>query len=145
MLTEVLHIAPYAVAFSLPVALVGGVLGSAKVNPDKASPLLLAFPPVYLLLACLYSDRTLRILRLADYVHKYLDPARYRALVVLPQWNSDVNGHIGLCKLLNRYGLTALRMSKAYHDERMPAELERADYHVSSNIGRTISAAPASR
>jgi hypothetical protein len=66
---------------------------------------------------------------------------RQRAVIVLPQWNSDVNGHIGLCKLLNRYGLTALRMSKAYHDERMPAELERADYHVSSNIGRTISAA----
>ncbi|HUS05036.1 MAG TPA: hypothetical protein VMZ52_01980 [Bryobacteraceae bacterium] len=64
-----------------------------------------------------------------------------RAVVVLPQWNSDANGHLGLCKLLNRYGITALRMSKAYHDERMPPELERADYHVSSNIGRTISAA----
>ncbi|MGH9628892.1 MAG: dienelactone hydrolase family protein [Bryobacteraceae bacterium] len=64
-----------------------------------------------------------------------------RAVVVLPQWNSDVNGHIGLCRLLNRFGITALRMSLAYHDERMPAELERADYHVSSNVGRTISAA----
>ena len=31
-------------------------------------------------------------------------------------------------------------MSMAYHAERMPAELERADYHVSSNIGRTIHA-----
>jgi hypothetical protein len=28
----------------------------------------------------------------------------------------------------------------AYHDRRMPAELERADYHVSSNVGRTIHA-----
>src|SRR5947199_6999089 len=46
-------------------ALVGGALGSDKVNPDKVSPLLFAFPPVYLLLACLYSDRTLRILQLA--------------------------------------------------------------------------------
>ncbi len=63
-----------------------------------------------------------------------------RAVIVLPQWNSDAGGHIGLCKLLNKFGLTALRMSMAYHDVRMPAELKRADYHVSSNIGRTIAA-----
>lgn len=64
-----------------------------------------------------------------------------RAVLVLPQWNSDAEGHIGLCRLLNQFGLTALRMSKAYHDRRMPAELDRADYHVSGNIGRTIHAA----
>jgi hypothetical protein len=63
-----------------------------------------------------------------------------RAVLVLPQWNADINGHVGLCKLLNRFGLTALRMSLAYHDRRMPPELSRADYHVSSNIGRTIHA-----
>lgn len=63
-----------------------------------------------------------------------------RAVLVLPQWNSDYGGHVGLCKLLNRFGLSALRMSLAYHDRRMPAELERADYHVSSNVGRTIHA-----
>jgi pimeloyl-ACP methyl ester carboxylesterase len=45
-----------------------------------------------------------------------------------------------LCRLLNRYGLTALRMSLAYHDHRKPPEIERADYHVSSNVGRTIHA-----
>jgi hypothetical protein len=61
-------------------------------------------------------------------------------LVVLPQWNSDANGHVGLAKLLNRFGISALRMTMAYHAERMPAELERAEYHVSSNIGRTIHA-----
>jgi hypothetical protein len=66
--------------------------------------------------------------------------AKRRAVIVLPQWNSDSEGHIGLCKLLNRFGLTTLRMSMAYHDFRMPAELKRADYHVSSNIGRTIAA-----
>lgn len=77
-------------------------------------------------------------------VHADFFPApqdRGRAVLVLPQWNSDVNGHVGLCKLLNRFGITALRMSMAYHDRRMPAELERADYHVSSNLGRTIAAA----
>src|SRR5579862_4847906 len=52
-----------------------------------------------------------------------------RAVLVLPQWNSDAGGHLGLCKLLNRFGITALRMSMAYHDRRMPKELERADYH----------------
>jgi hypothetical protein len=64
-----------------------------------------------------------------------------RALVVLPQWNSDAGGHVGLAKLLNRFGISALRMTMAYHAERMPEELQRADYHVSSNIGRTIHAA----
>lgn len=63
-----------------------------------------------------------------------------RAVVVLPQWNAGAQGHVGLCKLLNRFGVAALRMSLAYHDRRMPAELERADYHVSSNVGRTIHA-----
>ena len=61
-----------------------------------------------------------------------------RAVVVLPQWNSDPDGHIGLSRLLARCGISALRLSLPYHDERMPPELTRADYIVSSNIGRTI-------
>jgi hypothetical protein len=78
-----------------------------------------------------------------DTVHALWLPAEKgpkRALVVLPQWNSGPDGHVGLAKLLNRFGISALRMTMAYHAERMPAELERADYHVSSNIGRTIHA-----
>jgi hypothetical protein len=66
---------------------------------------------------------------------------RGRVLVVLPQWNSGPDGHVGLAKLLNRFGISALRLTMAYHAERRPAETERADYHVSSNIGRTIHAA----
>ena len=62
---------------------------------------------------------------------------RRRAVVVLPQWNADAGGHIGLCRLLNRFGITALRLSLPYHDRRMPRELSRADYIVSANIGRT--------
>jgi len=61
-----------------------------------------------------------------------------RAVVVLPQWNSDTEGHVGLCRLFARFGLTALRLSLPYHDERRPADLERADFIVSSNIGRTL-------
>lgn len=78
-----------------------------------------------------------------DTVHALWFPApkdRGRALVVLPQWNSGPDGHVGLAKLLNRFGISALRMTMAYHAERKPAELQRADYHVSSNIGRTIHA-----
>jgi dienelactone hydrolase len=61
-----------------------------------------------------------------------------RAVVVLPQWNADANGHIGLSRILARCGISALRLSLPYHDRRMPAELTRADYIVSSNIARTV-------
>ena len=63
---------------------------------------------------------------------------RGRAVVVLPQWNSDPQGHIGLSRLLARFGVSALRLSLPYHDARMPSELTRADYILSSNIVRTI-------
>jgi hypothetical protein len=56
---------------------------------------------------------------------------------VLPQWNADAEGHVGLCRLLNRFDLSALRLSLPYHDARMPPELTRADFIVSANIGRT--------
>ena len=63
---------------------------------------------------------------------------RRRAVLVLPQWNADAGGHVGLCQLLNRFGLSALRLTLPYHDGRRPQELRRADYIVSANIGRTI-------
>ena len=61
-----------------------------------------------------------------------------RAVVVLAQWNSDPDGHIGLCKILQKLGIASLRISLPYHDARRPAELTRADYIVSSNIVRTL-------
>jgi hypothetical protein len=64
--------------------------------------------------------------------------AERRAVVVLPQWNSDAQGHIGLSRLLARFGVSALRLSLPYHDARMPPELTRADYIVSANIARTV-------
>ena len=60
------------------------------------------------------------------------------AVLVLPQWNSDAEGHVGLCRLLAWSGLSALRLSLPYHDQRMPPELQRADYIVSANIARTV-------
>ena len=61
-----------------------------------------------------------------------------RAVLVLPQWNADEGGHVGLCRLLARFGMTALRLSLPYHDTRMPPDLTRADYIVSANIVRTL-------
>jgi dienelactone hydrolase len=61
-----------------------------------------------------------------------------QAIIVMPQWNADAFSHNALCSLFNRFGISALRLSKPYHDIRRPSELERSDYAVSSNIGRTI-------
>ena len=74
----------------------------------------------------------------ARYFHDTSPKGRRRAVVVLPQWNADSDGHVGLCRLMNRFGLSALRLSLPYHDARMPPELRRADYIVSPNLGRTI-------
>ena len=72
---------------------------------------------------------------------EHQDPARPKqAIVVMPQWNADAFSHNALCAVFNRMGISALRLSKPYHDIRRPAELERSDYAVSANIGRTISA-----
>lgn len=63
-----------------------------------------------------------------------------QAMIVMPQWNADAFSHNALCTMFNRFGISALRLSKPYHDIRRPSELERSDYAVSSNIGRTIAA-----
>jgi hypothetical protein len=65
-------------------------------------------------------------------------PKGQAAVLVLPQWNSTADGHIGLSKLLAWSGISALRLSLPYHDWRMPPELHRADYIVSANVARTV-------
>ena len=68
-------------------------------------------------------------------------PGRRRvATLVLPHWNASASQHGALCVGLAKLGISALRVSLPYHDYRMPAELERADYAVSSNVARTIDA-----
>lgn len=62
------------------------------------------------------------------------------AVIVMPQWNGDYNAHVALAKLFAWYGVSALRLSMPYHDQRKPPYLERSDYMVSSNLGRTIQA-----
>jgi len=60
------------------------------------------------------------------------------AILVLPQWNAQPDSHVEACRIFNSLGITALRLTLPYHEERRPAELERAEHLVSSNIGRTI-------
>ncbi len=75
-------------------------------------------------------------------VHARLFPAagRERATVVVPQWNADAESHVGLCRMLQRLGITALRTCLPYHEQRRPPGMERADYMVSPNLGRTLQA-----
>jgi hypothetical protein len=63
-----------------------------------------------------------------------------RAVLVLPHWNAQIHQHVSLCRALSMLGISALRLSLPYHDLRMPAELHRADYAVSSNLARTVDA-----
>ena len=65
-------------------------------------------------------------------------PKPRAAVLVMPQWNADPGGHVGLCRLLAWNGMSALRLSLPYHDQRMPPELHRADYIVSANVARTV-------
>ena len=66
-------------------------------------------------------------------------PARgRRAVVLLPHWNSDALAYNSLCQVLNYMGIAVLRLTMPYHDIRRPAEIDRADYAVSANIGRTL-------
>jgi dienelactone hydrolase len=68
-------------------------------------------------------------------------PARGKsAVVLLPHWNSDALAYCSLCRVLNRLGISVLRLSMPYHDIRRPAEIRRADYAVSANIARTLDA-----
>jgi dienelactone hydrolase len=74
----------------------------------------------------------------ATYFRSVRNARGRRAVVVLPQWNAGPDGHVGLCRLLTRFGVSALRLSLPYHDARKPPELNRADYIVSSNVARTV-------
>ena len=60
------------------------------------------------------------------------------AVVVLPHWNAKEGAQDGLCKLLNRFGLTALKLALPYHEARRPGGLARADFMLSPNVGRTL-------
>jgi hypothetical protein len=106
-----------------------------------------------------FSYTTPRDFRLSDNMLKFTSPVRTpfpennvvhgqwfpgknrkKAVLVLPHWNAPGDAHNALARAFQKFGISAMRLSLPYHDFRMPAELQRADYAVSSNIGRTIDA-----
>lgn len=60
------------------------------------------------------------------------------AVVVLPHWNAKPGTYFDLCKVFRKVGVSALRLTLPYHEQRMPPHLERADYLVAPNIGLTL-------
>jgi hypothetical protein len=60
------------------------------------------------------------------------------AVVILPHWNAREGSYFDLCRILNRVGISALRMTLPYHEARMPPGLERADHLVAPNVGLTL-------
>jgi hypothetical protein len=62
------------------------------------------------------------------------------AVVVLPQWNAGWDAQMGICRWLNRLGLSALKMSLPYHDRRAVDGIDRDNYLVGPNIGLTLQA-----
>jgi hypothetical protein len=68
-------------------------------------------------------------------------PSRYKgktAVLVLPHWNAKAGTYFDLCRIFNRIGFSALRLTLPYHEERMPPGLDRADHLVAPNVGRTL-------
>jgi len=105
------------------------LLGSASDEGDRLLTFPTAFPTPHVennTVYCRYFEARRR------------DDRPRAAVLVLPQWNADDGGHVGLCRLLNWSGMSALRLSLPYHHQRMPPELHRADYIVSSNVARTV-------
>ena len=63
---------------------------------------------------------------------------RKSAAIILPHWNAMAGTYFDLCRFLNKVGISALRLTLPYHEERMPPELERADHLVAPNVGRSL-------
>ncbi len=72
------------------------------------------------------------------YATYFPHPDKRAAVVLLPHWNAKAGTYFDLARFFNKVGLSALRLTLPYHEERMPPELERADHLVSPNIGRTL-------
>ena len=72
------------------------------------------------------------------YATYFPHPNKRAAVIILPHWNAKAGTYFDLAKFLNKVGLSALRLTLPYHEERMPPELERADHLVSPNIGRSL-------
>ena len=74
------------------------------------------------------------------YCKLYPSSDRQRVAVILPYWNADGESFNRIASLLAFFGVSALRMSLPYHDQRRPSTWPIAKHMVSPNIGRTIQA-----
>ncbi len=68
----------------------------------------------------------------------YFGASDRAAVIVLPHWNAKAGTYFDLCRFFNKVGLSALRVTLPYHEERMPPGLERADHLVAPNVGRSL-------
>lgn len=66
--------------------------------------------------------------------------SRDRAVVLLPYWNAVGPSLDMVCRLAASAGISCLRLSLPYHDERRPPSMTYARDIVSANIGRTLRA-----
>ena len=75
-------------------------------------------------------------------VHARFFPARRSgpAVVVMAQWNAGWNDHVNICRYLNFWGITTLRLSLPYHDRRAVPGHPRGDHLVGPNVGLTLHA-----
>jgi len=74
------------------------------------------------------------------YCRIFRAPKAESAVIVIPQWNAQEDSHVGLCQMIKRLGITAVRLCMPYHEQRLNSEMQRADYMISPNIGRTLHA-----
>jgi dienelactone hydrolase len=72
------------------------------------------------------------------YAHYFPAKGTKSAVLILPHWNAKAGSYFDLARIFNRFGISALRMTMPYHEERNPPECNRADYLVAPNVGRTL-------
>lgn len=71
----------------------------------------------------------------ADY-HQSLNSKA--AVIILGHWNSEKTTYNSLAKLYQKAGISAVRLSLPYHDERRPASMPIASAFLSANLNQTI-------
>jgi hypothetical protein len=66
------------------------------------------------------------------------DNNKRAAVLVLPHWNAKAGSYFDLCKIFNRAGMSTLRMTLPYHENRNVPGAERSDNLVAPNVGLTL-------
>ncbi len=72
------------------------------------------------------------------YAHFFEARKSERAVVIVGHWNSPKETYNRLAKIYASHGISALRISMPYHDERRPPEMPIAHGLLSSDLGMTI-------